>query len=76
MFSRCGTIPWDRGYVNLALVELAEERAFSLPQGRALVPGYDVFYLANRKRHVCGLDVSPTVIEEAKGVYDLVYDYT
>ncbi|RUS17439.1 S-adenosyl-L-methionine-dependent methyltransferase [Endogone sp. FLAS-F59071] len=67
------TTPWDHGGVSPALVQLVEERGYPLPQeGRVLVPGcgrgYDVFYLANEKRHVCGLDISPTAIEEVKKI--------
>ncbi|CAG8599984.1 6958_t:CDS:2 [Acaulospora morrowiae] len=61
---------WDKGEVSPALRELIEEKKFPLPDGRGLVPGcgkgYDVFYFANKKRHMTGLDLSETVIDEAK----------
>ncbi|CAG8571883.1 3983_t:CDS:2 [Ambispora gerdemannii] len=62
--------PWDKGGVSPALIELVVEKGFKLPDGRGLVPGcgrgYDVFYLANERRHILGLDLSEVAIELCK----------
>ncbi|CAJ0752235.1 22774_t:CDS:2 [Entrophospora sp. SA101] len=72
---------WDKLYIDQArkrnsafmpspaLIDLVEVKKFELPEGKGLVPGcgqgYDVFYLANEKRHITGLDLSETVIDQA-----------
>ncbi|CAG8557751.1 135_t:CDS:2 [Paraglomus brasilianum] len=65
-----GVTPWDKGDISPALRELIEEKQFSLPEGRGLVPGcgkgYDVVYLANEKLHMTGMDLSATAIEHCK----------
>ncbi|CAH1767969.1 2756_t:CDS:2, partial [Entrophospora sp. SA101] len=61
--------PWNNNRPSPALIDLVEVKKFELPEGKGLVPGcgqgYDVFYLANEKRHITGLDLSETVIDQA-----------
>ncbi|GBB90658.1 hypothetical protein RclHR1_01770006 [Rhizophagus clarus] len=65
-----GVTPWDFGEPSPALKQLIEEKKFPLPEGRGLVPGcgkgYDVYYLSSEKRHVTGLDISKTLIEQVQ----------
>ncbi|RIA93104.1 S-adenosyl-L-methionine-dependent methyltransferase [Glomus cerebriforme] len=65
-----GLTPWDYGVPSPALKQLIEEKKFSLPKGRGLVPGcgkgYDVYYLSSDERHVTGIDISQTLIEQVK----------
>ncbi|CAG8569215.1 3472_t:CDS:2 [Ambispora leptoticha] len=62
--------PWDKGSVSPALIELIEEKGFQIPDGKGFVPGcglgYDVFYLANERRHMLGLDLSEVAINRCK----------
>ncbi|ORE07420.1 S-adenosyl-L-methionine-dependent methyltransferase [Rhizopus microsporus var. microsporus] len=65
-----GTTNWDAGKPSPALVELFENeetRSLIPDHGKALVPGcgsgYDVVFLANEKRHVTGIDLSPSCVE-------------
>ncbi|KAG1437125.1 hypothetical protein G6F56_013256 [Rhizopus delemar] len=65
-----GETQWDAGKPSPALTALLdnEQTRSLIPQhGQALVPGcgsgYDVIFLANKDRHVTGLDISPTCIE-------------
>ncbi|KAI8883998.1 S-adenosyl-L-methionine-dependent methyltransferase [Backusella circina FSU 941] len=66
-----GNTQWDKGVPSPALISLfenAEAKSLIPESGQALVPGcgsgYDVVFLANKSRHVTGLDMSKTCIEK------------
>ncbi|KFK37215.1 hypothetical protein AALP_AA4G228800 [Arabis alpina] len=66
-----GATPWDLGKPTPIISHLLE--AGSLPNGRALVPGcgtgYDVVEMACPDRHVVGLDVSKTAVEQSTKIF-------
>nr|CAG8620263.1 15060_t:CDS:2 [Entrophospora candida] len=92
-----GQAGWDKLYIDQArkrnsafmpspaLIDLVEVKKFELPEGKGLVPGcgqgYDVFYLANEKRHITGLDLTTFIAGDFFKLsptekFQLVYDYT
>lgn len=68
------TTRWDKGDISPALRELIEEKKWTLPHGRGIVPGcgsgYDAMFLANPKLHMTGADLSPLAVEAANKFRD------